>query len=134
MSDHAPPHDASFQPPSLEELGALLPQFEMKDFLAQGGMGAVYLAKQVSLDRLVAIKVLPPAWGAEAGYAQLFQTEARAMAKLHHNHIVGVFDFGLTTEGHLYLVMEYVPGQTLHDMIRLKKLPIMKVQALALQL
>jgi serine/threonine protein kinase len=130
--DHS--EDSAFRPPSLEELGALLPQFEMQEFLAHGGMGAVYLARQISLDRLVAIKVLPAAWGAEAGYAQLFQTEARAMAKLHHNHIVGVFDFGITAEGHLYLVMEYVPGQTLHDMIRLKKLPLVKVQGLALQL
>lgn len=135
MSDHASPNDdASFQPPSLEELSALLPQFEMKDFLAQGGMGAVYLARQISLDRLVAIKVLPPAWGAEAGYAELFQREAKAMAKLHHNHIVGVFDFGITTGGHLYLVMEYVSGHTLHELIRLHKLPTAKVQGLALQL
>lgn len=118
----------------MEELGALLPQFEMKDFLAQGGMGAVYLARQISLDRLVAIKVLPKAWGTEAGYAQLFQTEARAMAKLQHNHIVGVYDFGITTAGHLYLVMEYVRGQTLHDLIRLKRLPVAKVQGVALQL
>jgi serine/threonine protein kinase/WD40 repeat protein len=134
MSHSDSPQDANFRPPSLEELAALLPQFELKDFLAQGGMGAVYLARQVSLDRLVAIKVLPPAWGADAGYAQLFQTEARAMAKLQHNHIVGVFDFGITTEGHFYLVMEYVPGQTLHDMIRLKKLPLAKVQGVALQI
>jgi serine/threonine protein kinase len=134
MSQHDSSQDADFRPPSLEELAALLPQYELKDFLAQGGMGAVYLARQVSLDRLVAIKVLPPAWGADAGYAQLFQTEARAMAKMHHNHIVGVFDFGITTGGHFYLVMEYVPGQTLHDMIRLKKLPLAKVQGLVLQI
>src|SRR6185436_17235619 len=102
--------------------------------LAQGGMGAVYLARQISLDRQVAIKVLPPAWGAEAGYAQRFQTEAKAMAKMHHNHIVGVFDFGLTSAGHLYLVMEYVRGQTLHDLIRLKKLQFSKIQGIALQL
>lgn len=124
----------SFQPPSLHDLAALLPAYEMMDFLAQGGMGAVYLARQISLDRLVAIKVLPPSWGTEKGYAQRFQTEARAMAKLRHNHIVGVYDFGITTDGHLYLVMEYVEGQTLHDMIRLRRLPTAKVQDIAVQL
>ncbi len=134
MSDHSSHPDYSlFQPPSLEELAEYLPQYEMKDFLAQGGMGAVYLARQLSLDRLVAIKVLPPAWGAERGYAQRFQTEAKAMAKLRHNHVVGVYDFGITTAGHLYLVMEYVEGETLHDMIRLRRLQPQKVQALALQ-
>ena len=126
--------DTYFQPPSLEELGALLPSYEMVDFLAQGGMGAVYLAKQISLDRLVAIKVLPPSWGEEKGYAQRFQTEARAMAKLRHNHIVGVYDFGITSAGHFYLVMEYVEGQTLHDMIRLRRLTPASTQAIALQL
>jgi hypothetical protein len=134
MSQDPSPHDAAFQPPSLEELSALLPQFELQGFLAQGGMGAVYLARQISLDRQVAIKVLPPAWGAEAGYAQRFQTEARAMAKLQHNHIVGVFDFGITSAGHLYLVMEYVRGETLHELIKLKKLPRPKIQGIALQL
>jgi serine/threonine protein kinase len=103
MSQYPSP---SFQPPSLEELAALLPAYEMMDFLAQGGMGAVYLAKQISLDRLVAIKVLPPSFAGEKGYAQRFQSEAKAMAKLRHNHIVGVYDFGITTDGHLYLVME----------------------------
>ncbi|RBP47840.1 serine/threonine protein kinase [Roseimicrobium gellanilyticum] len=131
MSEYPSP---SFQPPSLDELAALLPAYEMMDFLAQGGMGAVYLARQISLDRLVAIKVLPPSWGAEKGYAQRFQTEARAMAKLRHNHIVGVYDFGITSDGHLYLVMEYVEGQTMHDMIRLRRLPVVKVQGIALQL
>lgn len=132
--DTAPHHDSSFRAPSLEELATLLPQFQMIDLLAQGGMGAVYLAKQISLDRLVAIKVLPAEWGAEQGYAQRFQVEARSMAKLQHNHIVGVFDFGITSAGHLYLVMEYVAGQTLHDMIRLRRLPLMKVQGIVLQL
>ncbi|MFZ4766707.1 MAG: protein kinase domain-containing protein, partial [Roseimicrobium sp.] len=73
-------------------------------------------------------------WGVAQGYAERFQTEARSMARLHHNHIVAVYDFGLTSAGHLYLVMEYVDGQTLHDMIRYSRLTLPMVQGVALQL
>lgn len=112
----------------------MLPQFEMQGFLAQGGMGAVYLARQLTLDRLVAIKVLPQAWGSAPKYAERFQYEARAMAKMHHNGIVGVYDFGMTTAGHLYLVMEYVEGETLHELIQTQSLTPKKAHSIALQL
>ncbi len=124
----------SFEAPSIEELTQLLPQFEMQGFIAQGGMGAVYLARQLTLDRLVAIKVLPQAWGSAPKYAERFQYEARAMAKMHHNGIVGVYDFGMTAAGHLYLVMEYVEGETLHELIQTQSLTPKKAQAVALQL
>ncbi|MEY4483252.1 MAG: hypothetical protein RL693_704 [Verrucomicrobiota bacterium] len=124
----------SFEAPSVEELSQLLPQFEMQGFLAQGGMGAVYLARQLTLDRLVAIKVLPQAWGSAPKYAERFQYEARAMAKMHHNGIVGVYDFGMTAAGHLYLVMEYVEGETLHELIQTQSLTPKKSHSIALQL
>lgn len=106
----------------------------MQGFLAQGGMGAVYLARQLTLDRLVAIKVLPQAWGSAPKYAERFQFEARAMAKMHHNGIVGVYDFGMTAAGHLYLVMEYVEGETLHELIQTHSLTPKKAHSIALQL
>ncbi|CAN5911398.1 hypothetical protein BH11VER1_BH11VER1_13780 [soil metagenome] len=124
----------SFEAPSVEELTQLLPQFEMQGFIAQGGMGAVYLARQLTLDRLVAIKVLPQAWGSAPKYAERFQYEARAMAKMHHNGIVGVYDFGMTAAGHLYLVMEYVEGETLHELIQTQNITPKKAHAVALQL
>lgn len=124
----------SFEAPSVAELTTLLPQFEMQGFLAQGGMGAVYLARQLTLDRLVAIKVLPQAWGSAPKYAERFQYEARAMAKMHHNGIVGVYDFGMTAAGHLYLVMEYVEGETLHELIQTQSLTPKKAHSIALQL
>ena len=123
-----------FDVPSVEEMAALLPQYEFEKLAAYGGMGAVYRARQVSLDRLVAIKILPPEFGQEQDFAERFKSEARAMAKLNHTHIVGVYDFGITKEGHLYLVMEWVEGQTLHTLIQKGSIPVRKAANLAMQL
>jgi|GEM_PF-1130274 len=124
MSD--PVSEASFLPPAedangdayafptLEELALLLPQYEMHQIIGIGGMGAVYLARQSHLDRWVALKVLPVSAASIAEDAERFNTEAKAMARLSHPHIVAVFDFGQTTAGHLYLAMEYIEGADLH--------------------
>ncbi len=93
-------------------LTALLPQYEVERVIGVGGMGAVYLARQLSLDRWVALKLLPAQDDAEA--AGHFIREARAMARLVHPHIVAVYDFGQTTDGHFFLAMEYVDGGDLH--------------------
>lgn len=127
---HLPPFDV----PSVEEMAALLPQYAFEKLAAFGGMGAVYRGRQVSLDRLVAIKILPPEFGRQEDFADRFKSEARAMAKLNHTHIVGVYDFGITKEGHLYLVMEWVEGQTLHTLIQNGSIPVRKAANLAMQL
>src|SRR5438132_769858 len=59
-----------WKPPSVEEVAALLPQFEIVDFIGRGGMGAVYKARQVALNRLVAIKLLPAEVAAEENFAE----------------------------------------------------------------
>ncbi len=100
--------------PSLEELAGLLPQYEFHQVIGIGGMGAVYLARQPNLERWVALKVLPVAAATIPEDADRFNTEARAMARLSHPHIVAVYDFGQTEAGHLYLAMEYVEGADLH--------------------
>lgn len=123
-----------FDVPSVEEMAALLPQYAIEKLAAFGGMGAVYKARQVSLDRLVAIKILPPEFGRQEDFAERFKSEARAMAKLNHTHIVAVYDFGITQEGHLYLVMEWVEGQTLHTLIQKGSIPVRKAANLAMQL
>lgn len=97
---------------SPEALTALLPQYEVERVIGVGGMGAVYLARQRSLDRWVALKLLPAQDDAEA--AGHFIREARAMARLAHPHIVAVYDFGQTAGGHFFLAMEYVDGGDLH--------------------
>lgn len=108
----------AFITPSMEELGTLLPQYEFHSLIGMGGMGAVYLARQITLDRPVAIKVMPPVYEDQAAEAEQFIGEARAMARLVHPHIVAVYDFGQTPAGHLFLVMEYIEGTDLHRMIR----------------
>ncbi|MCB1276043.1 serine/threonine-protein kinase [Prosthecobacter sp.] len=135
MSQESPAqHQPPFDVPSVEEMAALLPQYAFEKLAAFGGMGAVYKAKQQSLDRPVAIKILPPEFGKEPEFAERFKAEARAMAKLNHTHIVGVIDFGLTKAGHLYLVMEWVQGPTLHELIHKGSLPVRKAAKLAMQL
>ncbi|WP_395749822.1 serine/threonine-protein kinase [Prosthecobacter sp.] len=132
--ESSPQQQPPFDVPSVEEMAALLPQYAFEKLAAYGGMGAVYKAKQESLDRPVAIKILPPEFGMQADFAERFKSEARAMAKLNHTHIVAVYDFGLTKEGHLYLVMEWVEGQTLHTMIQKGSVPVRKAANLAMQL
>src|ERR1051326_8756849 len=88
------PEGTSFQPPSIEEVATLFPQLEIQALLGKGGMGAVYKARQPTLDRLVALKILPAQVAAGPGFAERFGREARALAKLNHPNIVGIYEFG----------------------------------------
>ena len=76
-------------------------------------MGAVYLAKQISLDREVAVKILPRELSADPEFRASFQTEARAMARLNHPNLISIYDSG-DVDGMLYIAMEYVPGKSLY--------------------
>jgi serine/threonine protein kinase len=111
----------NFVPPSVEELTKLFPQYEILELLGHGGMGAVYKARQPSLDRLVAIKILPPKTGGDPGFADRFTREARALAKLNHPNIVAVHEFGQAGGLH-YFVMEYVEGLNLRQLEQAGKL------------
>lgn len=110
-------------PPDVASLSAQLGAYEVLALIGRGGMGAVYRARQRSLDRLVAIKVLPLEASADELFAARFQSEARLLARLQHPNIVAVYDSGSTADGHLYLVMELVEGSDLSQMIRAGKLP-----------
>jgi serine/threonine protein kinase len=101
---HSSASAKGWEPPSIEELSAQLPQYQIEALLGRGGMGAVYKGRQTSLDRPVAIKILPLEMGEhDATYAQRFKNEARAMAKLNHPGIVAVYDFGETSGGLMLL-------------------------------
>jgi predicted Ser/Thr protein kinase len=99
------------------ELAPLFPQLEILELLGQGGMGAVYKVRQPRLDRLVALKILPPEAGRDPPFAERFRREAQALARLSHPHIVAVHDFG-QADGLYFLVMEYVDGVNLRQVLR----------------
>ena len=107
----------TWQPPSVEDMAKLFPNYEILGLLGRGGMGAVYKARQTMLDRLVAVKLLPLEISVDQDFADRFVREARAMARLHHPNIISVHEFGKTSEGHLFFVMEYVEGANLYDII-----------------
>ncbi|MDB5337908.1 MAG: prkC 34 [Planctomycetaceae bacterium] len=112
-----PPALSGFVPPTPAELQRLFPQLEILELLGKGGMGAVYKARQAGLDRLVAVKILPSEISHDPAFAERFQREARALARLSHPHIVGVYDFG-QAESLYYFVMEFVDGTNLRQTIR----------------
>ena len=89
--------------------------------LGRGGMGAVYKARQKQLDRLVALKILPPAVGQDPSFAERFTREARALGKLNHPNIVTLYEFG-QTDGLFFFLMEYVEGVTLAQLMTASKL------------
>lgn len=103
--------------PPIEEVARWFPHFRILDFLGRGGMGAVYKASQNSLDRTVAIKLLPSEIGKEADFAVRFVREAKTLAKLKSPHIVTVYDSGTAAEDHSFFVMEFVDGPTLAKLI-----------------
>ncbi|MFT3782618.1 MAG: protein kinase [Nibricoccus sp.] len=104
------------EPLSLTEVSRLFPNLEILRLIGRGGMGAVYQARQPSLDRHVALKLLTPPAGDTRGFSERFTREARALARLTHGNIVAVHDFG-EQGGHYFLLMEFVDGVTLRDLI-----------------
>jgi serine/threonine protein kinase len=104
---------SQFEVPEIATVAALLPAFEIEHLIAQGEVAAIYKARQISLDRDVAIKILPRERGNDPLYRSSFEAEAKAMASLSHANLIRVFDSG-EVDGLLYMVMEYVPGKSLH--------------------
>lgn len=104
--------------PTVQEMARLFPHYEILELIGRGGMGAVYKARQKALDRFVAVKILPLEVSVDRDFAERFVREAKTMARLNHPNIVSVYDFGTTIEGHLFFVMEFVEGTTLHQMIK----------------
>jgi serine/threonine protein kinase len=96
----------------IESLAGLFPAFEFERLIARGRTGAVYKARQRSLDRDVAIKILPAELASDPSFRDSFEAATKAMARLNHPNLVKVFDFG-EMDGFLYIVMEYVPGKSL---------------------
>jgi predicted Ser/Thr protein kinase len=105
-----------FQPPPIAELAAKFPQLEILELIGKGGMGAVYKARQKELDRIVALKILPPGVGQDPAFAGRFTREARALAKLNHPGIVTLYEFG-QSNGLFFFLMEFVDGVNLRQLL-----------------
>ncbi len=97
---------------SFSQLHKTIGPYEVLDVIGHGGMATVYRARQPDLDRIVAIKVLLPAFASDSGFRRRFEREARLVASLRHPHIVVIYGVG-EEEGMPYLVMEYLEGPTL---------------------
>lgn len=123
----------SWQPPTLEHLAQMLPQYQIESLIGRGGMGAVYQARQTSLKRKVAIKLLPVEFSADAEFTARFEREAQTLASLSHHGIVTIFEFGRTSEGHLFFVMELVHGTDLAHLLHNRRLEPDQALELTLQ-
>ena len=115
--------------PPIAEIATHFPQLEILELLGRGGMGIVYKARQPELDRLVALKILPQESSGGPQFAERFTREARALARLNHPNIVGVYEFG-ERDGLFYFVMEFVDGANLRQLIQTRA--IKPVEALAI--
>ena len=102
-------------PPKINELAPLFSQLEILELIGHGGMGAVYRARQLGLNRLVALKVLPQDTGMDTRFTDRFTREARA--SLSHPNIVALHDFG-QADGLFYFVMEFVDGTNLREVLQ----------------
>src|SRR5262249_25138676 len=108
----APP----FVPPTPAELARHFPQLEILRLVGQGGMGAVYQARQPKLDRHLALKILPPEVPRDPGFTDRFTREARALARLNHPNSLTIYDFG-EADGLYYFTMEYVDGKNVRELL-----------------
>ncbi len=114
----------------------LAERYRLVGILGEGGMGAVYEAVQIDLNRSVAVKLMHASNGGEADAVARFQREARVTAALHHPGAVKIFDFGRDGEGRFYLVMEKLHGTTLRSFVQpdAPLIPIARAVSIAMQM
>src|SRR5581483_6803796 len=124
----------TFTPPTAAELAPHFPQLEILELLGRGGMGAVYKARQPAIDRVIALKILPPGIGNDPAFAERFSREARALAKLNHPGIVTLYEFGHTPRGLYYFLMEFVDGVNLRELLESKPVPPREALAIVPQI
>jgi tRNA A-37 threonylcarbamoyl transferase component Bud32 len=119
--------------PNPAELAAQFPQLEIIELLGMGGMGMVYKARQPRLDRIVALKILPVESQQHPSFAERFNREAKALAKLNHPGIVNVYDFGQTAQ-YYFFIMEFVDGMNLRQLLNTEKVAPRQALELVVQI
>ena len=115
-------------------LGQRIGKFEIEKVIGRGGMGVVYLARDTKLDRSVAIKRLPPELQASSTARTRFTREAKLLASLSHPNIGVIHDIIEPAEGSAYLVLEYVPGETLAQRMAQEPLRLKEALSMGLQI
>ncbi len=135
-----------FHAPPVAELAPLFPQLEILELIGRGGMGAVYKARQKPLDRVVALKNLPPGIGDDAAFAERFTREAKALAKLNHPGIVTIHEFGRAElpvrqdcagappAPLYYFLMEFVDGVNLRQLLATNRVSVREALAIVPQI
>jgi serine/threonine protein kinase len=113
-------------------IGKSLGHFRIVERIGAGGMATVYKAYQPTLDRYVAVKVLPAFHARDPIFVKRFVQEARSVAKLQHANIVAIHDYG-EQENITYIVMEYVDGGTLKDRLKQRQLTVMEAVDFVIQ-
>src|SRR5437870_3565569 len=113
--------------------GSRLGAYEIIQLIGAGGMGEVYRARDTRLDRIVAIKVLPPALADDPQFRERFDREARTISQLDHPHICALYDVG-TEQGTSYLVMQYLEGETLADRLEKGRMGLAEAMKTAIEI
>ncbi len=108
-------------------VGRKLGMYQITELLGQGGMATVYKGYREDIDRYVAVKVLPPHPGLDHQFIDRFRLEARTIARLQHPHILPLYDYGVEDDI-IYLVMAYVAGGSLADMMDKGRIPLPEIE------
>jgi serine/threonine protein kinase len=115
------PHDNAVLFPRVQDpfVGTTLAgNYEILSVIGHGGMGVVYKARHALMDRLVAIKMLHPQLVSDSMSVKRFQLEGKAATRMKHEHVIAVYDFNISSTGQPYIVMDYLEGEALSDVIK----------------
>ena len=115
-------------------IGKTISHYKITEKLGEGGMGVVYKAQDLKLDRFVALKFLPPHLTSSEEEKQRFIHEAKAASALQHNNISAIHEIDETEDGQIFICMDYYEGETLDSRIKQKPLPIEEAIDITIQI
>ena len=108
-------------------------RYEIQARIGEGGMGVVYKARQISIDRVIALKMLNQEMATDQQWVQRFYNEAKACSRLQHPNTIRMFDFGQTQDGRLFMTMEFLDGVSLRDALQRGPIAPQRVMKILIQ-